>query len=87
MFELAGEKTSVDKVVPVPLKDTVCGLLVALSVTDRVAERAPETVGANEILILQVPPAATLEPQSLDWLKLVGLAPVSPMLLIVSGTL
>ena len=46
------------EVVPLPLSDTVCGLLLALSVTDRVAERLPRTEGSNVTEIVQLPPLA-----------------------------
>ena len=45
--------------VPVPLKLTVCGLPLALSVSVRLPDRAPLTVGVNVTLITQLPLAAT----------------------------
>jgi len=46
--------------VPVPLKLTVCGLPLALSVSVRLPERLPVAVGVNITLITQLPPAATI---------------------------
>ena len=47
--------------VPVPLKLTVCGLPLALSVSVRLPERLPVAVGVNATLITQLPLAATGE--------------------------
>ena len=51
--------------VPVPVRVTVCGLLVALSVIIIDAVRLPEAVGLKVTLIVQVPCAATELPQVL----------------------
>jgi hypothetical protein len=45
--------------VPVPLKLTVCGLPLALSVSVRLPERLPVAVGVNVTLITQLALAAT----------------------------
>ena len=50
---------------PVPDKVTVCGLLLALSVTVIVPGSLPATVGVNVTLMVQFPPAATEVPQVL----------------------
>jgi len=51
---------------PVPLRDKVCGLLLALSVTLRVATLEPMEAGVNVTVMVQVPPlAATVAPQVL----------------------
>jgi hypothetical protein len=50
-------------VVPVPLRETVCGLPDALSVTEIVPLRLPEIVGVNVTFTMQFAPAATVEPQ------------------------
>jgi hypothetical protein len=63
--------------VPVPVRDTVCGAPGALSLTERLAVRDPFAVGANVTLIVQLAPAATLDPHVFVWLKSDGLAPVS----------
>jgi hypothetical protein len=47
----------------VPVKLAVCGLLLALSVTVRVAVRVPEATGEKVTLILQLVPAASEVPQ------------------------
>jgi len=43
----------------VPLKLTVCGLPLALSVSVRLPDRVPLAVGVKVSLITQLPPAAT----------------------------
>src|ERR1700737_2321872 len=48
---------------PVPVSDTVCGLLLALSFTFMVAERAPVAPGLKVTEIVHLPFAGTLEPQ------------------------
>jgi hypothetical protein len=65
----AANVTGADKLtvgaVPVPLKVTVCVLPAApllLSVMVSEPERAPAAVGVKVTLIVQLPPAATLEP-------------------------
>jgi hypothetical protein len=45
--------------VPVPLKLTVCGLPLALSVSQRLPGRVPLTEGVNVTLITQLPPVAS----------------------------
>jgi hypothetical protein len=51
--------------VPVPVRLTVCGLPVALSVRVTAALRDPLAVGLKVTLIVQLAPAATLDPQLL----------------------
>lgn len=48
---------------PVPVSDTVCGLLLALSVTVRVPVSVPSTAGVNATLIVHFAPAAKDVPQ------------------------
>src|SRR5207244_4607574 len=76
---LVGDRLAVG---PTPVPDTpaVWGLLLALSVTVNVALRDPVAVGVKVTLIVQFPPAATLEPQLLVCPKSPGLAPVKVML-------
>jgi len=45
----AAESVSWARVVPVPLKLTVCGLPAALSMTETDAERLPAAVGVNAV--------------------------------------
>jgi hypothetical protein len=45
--------------VPVPLKLTACGLLLALSVNERLPDAAPAAVGVNVTATVQDPDAAT----------------------------
>src|SRR5579864_1820904 len=84
---LVGERLIVGPVVPVPDRVTTCGLLLALSETLSVAVRVPVAVGAKEMLMVQDPPAATLDPQLLLCLKSPGSAPPPKMLLMVSVVL
>ena len=51
---------------PIPLRDRVCGLLLASSVAVRVPVREPSAVGVNVTLMVQVAPAASVLPQLLD---------------------
>jgi hypothetical protein len=55
--------------VPVPVRAMVCGLPVALSVMVAEPVRVPTVVGLNQIMIVQLPPASTLVPQLVAWLK------------------
>jgi hypothetical protein len=50
---------------PVPVRLTVCGLPLALSVMVRVPLRTPVAVGVKVTLIVQLAPAPTLAPQVL----------------------
>jgi len=68
----------------VPVRLTVWGLPLALSLTLKVAVRLPGAVGAKVTLIAQLPFAATELPQLLDCPKSPELAPVTWMLLIVT---
>jgi hypothetical protein len=56
--------------VAVPVKLTVCGLLLALSVMVSVPATVPALAEVNVTLIVQLAPAARLEPQVLVWVKL-----------------
>jgi hypothetical protein len=66
--------------VPVPLRETVCGLPVALSVTESVPLKLPEVAGVKVTLMVQFAAAARLEPQLLVCEKF----PVTPIAEIVS---
>ena len=55
---------------PVPLRDTVCGLPEALSVTVSVPVREPAAVGVKVTLTVQLLLAAREVPQLLLWAKL-----------------
>ena len=50
---------------PVPVRETDCGLPLALSVIVREPVRVPVVVGANVALMEQLAPALTLPPQVL----------------------
>ena len=57
---------SVTGTLPVPLRLTVCGLVKASSVKVRAPVKLPLVVGVNVTPTLQLPPAATLDPQVFD---------------------
>ena len=69
---------------PVPVKLTVCGLPLALSVMLSVPVRVPWVEGLNVALIVQFPDIATLEPQVLVCAK--SLAPVLTAMLVMLRT-
>ena len=81
-----GERLAEDET-PVPLRLAVWGLPAALSLTVSVAVRVPVAVGVNVTLIVQLPPASTLEPQLLVWAKSPLLVPVMVMPLMLSAVL
>src|SRR5579862_964177 len=54
---------------PLPDREIVCGLLVALSAKTTVPKRLPATVGVNVTLMVQLALGATLEPQLLTSAK------------------
>jgi len=73
--------------VPVPVRVTDCGLLVALSVSVKAALLAPVAVGAKATPILQEELAAMLVPQAFEvTIKSPGLEPVKPTLEIETAT-
>ena len=63
-FKVAAERVATEAV-PVPVKVTDCGLLVALSVIVIEAVLLPEAMGVKVTLIVQVPFASTEVPQVL----------------------
>jgi hypothetical protein len=71
----------------VPDTPEVWGLLLPLSVTVNVALRDPVAVGVKVTLIVQFPPAATLDPQVLVCAKSPGLAPVKVMVVMLNAAL
>ncbi len=71
--------------VPVPVRLTVWGLPLALSLIDRVALRVPAAVGVKVTLMAQFAPAATLDPQVFVCEKSPGLVPPIAMLLIANA--
>ena len=73
--------------VPVPERPTDWGLPVALSVIARAAARVPLAAGVKVALMVQLAPAATLDPQLLVWAKSLALAPESAMLVMLKATL
>jgi hypothetical protein len=73
--------------VPVPERLTVCGLPVASSATLREALRVPVAAGLKVTLIVQLAPAATLDPQVLVWVKSPALVPETETLVTLSDAL
>jgi hypothetical protein len=71
----------------VPLRATICGLPVALSITEREALRGPRPVGAKVTLIWQLAPAASegADAHVLVWLKSPAFVPAMEMPEIVSA--
>ena len=72
-----------DITVPWPVTSSFCGLPTPLSVTSRVAERRPDAEGVKATLIVQLAPAATLDPQVFVSAKSAALGPASLIPLIV----
>lgn len=70
---------------PVPVRLTVCGLPLALSVTLIDAARAPEAVGVNVTLIVQLAFVARELPQLLLCAKSPAFVPVMPMLVMLNA--
>src|ERR1035437_7464837 len=70
---------------PVPVSFTVCGLLLAVSFTFKVAVRVPVACGVNFTERVHLPLAATVVPQVLVWAKSLGSVPVKVMLLMVNA--
>lgn len=65
---------------PVPDRETVCGLFTALSVSVNVAERAPEALGVNVMLIVQDLFRPREPPQVVaDWAKSPAFVPLMVM--------
>ena len=60
---------------PVPVRLTACGLPVASSAIESEAARLPLAAGVKVTLIVQLAPAATLDPQVLVWVKSPALEP------------
>jgi len=59
----------VSALIPVPVRGTVCGLPVALSLTLMLAVRAPRAVGTKVMLMVQLASFASDVPQVVDLLK------------------
>jgi hypothetical protein len=66
---LAGERFAMGAVTPMPVREIVCGLLAALSTKLTEPTALPAVVGVKVTLMVQIPPAATGEPQVLVWAK------------------
>lgn len=71
--------------VPVPIRFTVCGLPLALSVMLTVAERLPMPAGVNVTLMVQLAFTATEEAHVFVTAKSPGSAPAVPMFVIVKA--
>ena len=72
---------------PVPERVMLWGLPVALSAMLTDALRVPVAVGLNVIFIVQLEPAATLDPQLLFCVKSLAFDPETEMLVILSAAL
>ena len=86
-LRLVGDRVAVGAT-PAPDTLDVWGLLLALSVTVRVAPRVPVAAGVKVTLMVQVPLAARVEGltgQLLVCPKSPGLVPVKPMLVMVKA--
>jgi hypothetical protein len=83
----AGALGLVPETVPVPARVTDCGLPVALSVRLRAAVRDPLAAGVKVTLMVQLAPAATLDPQLLVCEKSLESVPVIPMLEMLKAAL
>jgi hypothetical protein len=79
----AGERLTVDAATPVPVRLTVWVAGLALSVIVNVPLLEPVAVGLKVTLRVQLPPAATLEPQVLVWEK----SPLAVMLVMLRAAL
>ena len=75
-----GKKLTLDAT-PVPVRVTVCGLPVALSVTVMVPGWLPVAVGVKVTVMVQLAPAATEVPQVLVW----AYGALAAMLVMVSA--
>jgi len=73
------------ELLPVPLRATDCGVPAALSATVRLAERLPVVVGVSVTLMIQLAPAATLEPQVEVCEKLAAFTPLMAIAEMFSG--
>jgi hypothetical protein len=77
----------VDPVVPVPVRVTLCGLLLAVSVKRSEAVRAPVAAGLKRTVTEQLADAARLAPQVLlGIVKSPALVPETAMLLMLIET-
>src|SRR5207302_1122473 len=74
-----------DAEMPAPLRVTICGLPVALSVMVMAAVRLPAAPGVKLTLMVQLAPAATEVPQVSVWAKSPVLVPVTAMLETLSA--
>jgi hypothetical protein len=80
-------RTIAPVLVPVPVRVTVWGLPLALSVIVTEAVRFPLAVGVNVTLIVQLPAAATELPQVFVSAKSPAFVPVIAMLVMLKAAL
>jgi len=76
---LEGERLATE-VVPVPDRETLCGLPVALSAMLMIAARSPAAVGLKVMLMVQLDPELRLDPQVSLRTKSAALPPATAML-------
>lgn len=79
------EATGTAVAAPVPATTMLCEAVLELSVTVRLAERAPAAVGVKLTVMVQLVLTATLEPQVLVCEKSPGLVPMKAMPDMVSA--
>lgn len=71
---------------PVPVSETICGLLLALSVNWRVPVRVPAAAGLNTMLVIQFPAAASVVPQDVPEMeKSLASGPATTMPLMLTA--
>ena len=83
---LLGERLAAGAV-PVPVRVTLWGLPLALSVMVTDAVRLPLAAGVKVRLMVQLAPAATELPQVLVWAKSLALVPVTATLVTLKVAL
>jgi uncharacterized membrane protein len=80
--KLPGERVIAGALIPMPVRETVCGLPTALSEIVMAPLRVPVAVGVNVTKILQLDNAASPVPQLFVWAK----SPLATMPRLVSGS-
>ncbi len=80
--KLPGERVIAGALMPMPVRETICGLPTALSEIVMAPVRVPVAVGVNVTNILQLDSAARLVPQLLVCAK----SPLAVMLRLISGS-
>jgi len=79
---LPGERVIAGALIPIPVRETICGLPTALSEIMMLPVRVPVAVGVNVTKMLQLDWAARLVPQLLVWAK----SPLAVVIKLVSAS-